>query len=94
MENVREKAAETIEGMGLSVSLFRFAGTDIRLTSGEMDVLEKLFRREPLLGESWGVWVHALNGKLERLSGNQRLNQRLRIAYAAKKGYYLVRVHE
>lgn len=94
LEDVREKAAcaETLEYQGVSVpvSAFRFTGTDVRLTAEEIDVLRKLFRREALTGGGWGVWVHALNQKLERLAGKERF----RIAYAAEKGYGLVSMHE
>ena len=87
MEDVRKKAAETLDVMGVSVSGFRFTGTDIRLTAGEVDVLHRLSKGERLTGGGYGVWVYSLNWKLERLPEKQRVQ----IAYTARNGYGLAR---
>ena len=92
MENVlgKVRSTGTLECMGVRVDVpaFCFSSTRVRLTAGEMDVLEKLSRRERLAGSGNGVWVHSLNQKLDRL------RQRVRIAYTAEKGYRMVSAYE
>ena len=73
--------------MGLRVDVrgFRFSGTDIRLTAGEMDALIQLARQGTPLPFEKRVYAHSLNRKLEKLD-----SPRMRVEYLENQGYRLV----
>ena len=61
-----EKSADCM-GLRLDVRGFRFSGTDIRLTAGEMDALTRLAGQETPLPFEKRVYAHSLNRKLAKL---------------------------
>ena len=69
--NVLEKANAGKEadymGLRIDVSGFRFSGTDIRLTAGEIDALTQLVGQGTPLPFEKRVYAHSLNRKLEKL---------------------------
>ena len=73
--------------MGLRVDVrgFRFSGTDIRLTAGEMDALMQLAGQGTPLPFEKRVYAHSLNRKLEKLG-----SPRMRVEYLENQGYRLV----
>ncbi|MBQ6207339.1 MAG: response regulator transcription factor [Oscillospiraceae bacterium] len=73
--------------MGLRVDVrgFRFSGTDIRLTAGEMDALMQLAGQGTPLPFEKLVYAHSLNRKLEKLD-----SPRMRVEYLENQGYRLV----
>ncbi|MBR0281589.1 MAG: response regulator transcription factor [Oscillibacter sp.] len=73
--------------MGLRVDVrgFRFSGTDIRLTAGEMDALMQLAGQGTPLPFEKRVYAHSLNRKLEKLD-----SPRMRVEYLENQGYRLV----
>ena len=77
--------------MGLRVDVrgFRFSGTDIRLTAGEMDALMQLAGQGTPLPFEKRVYAHSLNQKLEKLG-----SPRMRVEYWENQGYRLVNRNE
>ena len=77
--------------MGLRVDVrgFRFSGTDIRLTAGEMDALMQLAGQGTPLPFEKRVYAHSLNRKLEKLD-----SPRMRVEYLENQGYRLVNWNE
>ena len=87
---VRKLAAKEIErfgGVAVDAARFRFAGTAVRLTTQEIDLMEALARREKPQGRQARTIIQALNEKLARLGS-------VRIEYELQKGYKLVNDHE
>ena len=76
-------------GLRIDVRGFRFSGTDIRLTAGEMDALTQLAGHGVALPFEKRVYAHSLNRKLEKLDG-----PRIRVEYLEKQGYRLVNRNE
>ena len=66
---------------------FRFSGTDIRLTTDEIDILTRLSAKETPLPYQQRVYIHSLNAKLAELDSPS-----LRISYREEKGYRLVKL--
>lgn len=91
--DVLEKASAGTDAdyMGLRVDVrgFRFSGTDIRLTAGEMDALMQLAGQGTPLPFGKRVYAHSLNQKLEKLD-----SPRLRVEYQENQGYRLVNRNE
>ena len=71
-------------GVEVDVSGFRFAGTNTRLTNGEIDLLKELEQPRRTASKRTRVMIQALNEKL-REAGKQT-----RIIYEIEKGYRLV----
>ena len=92
IESVLKKRAsgETLScgSAAVDVSLFRFTGTDIRLTTREIDLLAALAAQEEPSGKDARTIISSLNEKLKRLDQNTR------ISYEPGKGYRLVTEHE
>ena len=88
-ENVLEKTrlARDADCMGVRVDGrgFRFAGTDIRLTAGEIDALTQMSAQETPLPFEKRIYAHSLNRKLEKLD-----RPKVRVAYLENQGYRLV----
>ena len=76
-------------GLRIDVGGFRFSGTDIRLTVGEMDALTQLAGQGTPLPFEKRVYAHSLNRKLEKLG-----NPRMRVEYLENQGYRLVNWNE
>lgn len=92
-ENVLRKAdaEEDAEYMGVRVNLrkFRFSGTDIRLTAGEIDALSQFAGQGTPLPFDKRVYAHSLNQKLDKLD-----SPGIRVEYRENQGYRLVNRNE
>ena len=87
----KANAGTDADCMGLRVDVrgFRFSGTDIRLTAGEMDALTQLAGHGVALPFEKRVYAHSLNRKLEKLG-----SPRMRVEYLENQGYRLVNRNE
>ena len=67
---------------------FCFAGTDIRLTNGEINLIKNWTDGKQSVGKRTRTMIQALNEKLSRIG------RKARIEYETGKGYRLVSNHE
>ena len=67
---------------------FCFAGTDIRLTNGEINLMKNWTDGKQSVGKRTRTMIQALNEKLSRIG------RKARIEYETGKGYRLVSNHE
>ena len=88
MDAVMEKArsGETLrcQGVEVDVSGFRFSGSQVLLTNGEIDLLRALDTPRKTAGKRTRVMIQALNEKMKGLG------LKTRIKYEMEKGYRLV----
>lgn len=86
--DVSGRAAEArriaVGPLSVDVQSFRFAGTSVRLTAGEIGLLEQLDRGDRVGGRAARTRIAALNEKF-RLLGSP-----VRIEYEMEKGYRMV----
>ena len=92
MERVVEKkrSGGTIPcgGAEVDVSGFCFAGTSVRLTDGEIDLLDDLKQQKRVTGKRARTLIQAVNEKLRGMGKDTR------IVYELEKGYRMVNGHE
>ena len=82
----KRRSAETFACCGAEVDIagFRFAGTQTRLTNGEIDLLRELEKPRRTASKRTRIMIQALNEKL------RGLGKHTRIIYEIEKGYRLV----
>ena len=92
VKHLREKADnESVLLCGdvaVEISRFRIAGTQERLTAGEIDLFAALLAEKPIRRKAARAQIAALNEKFNRQ------NKRTRIEYVPQKGYRLVTKHD
>ena len=95
IREVTEKArsGETLRrgGVTVDVSGFCIAGTGVRLTNGEINLLRELSAPRRAAGKRTRVMIQALN---EKLKNAEKSAEKTRIIYEMEKGYRLVNGNE